>query len=70
MVETGKKPTDVNTDAKRQGQIIINVYDDSFDVSATENLTMQDVYAVSIGILEYLEFFISDVDKPEKSMLQ
>ena len=56
------------------GQIVINLYEDSFEVKTTENVDFFTVYAVAVGIMEYLEKVASeseeDLDKVDKIMLQ
>ncbi len=67
MDELGKKPTDLD---KITGQIVINLYEDSFEVKTTENVDFFTVYAVAAGIMEYLEDVAEDLDKVDKIMLQ
>ncbi len=52
------------------GQIVINLYEDSFEVKTTENIDFFTIYAVSAGIMEYLENVAEDLDKVDKIMLQ
>lgn len=52
------------------GQIIINLYEDSFEVKTTETVDLFTVWAVAIGIQEYLENIAEDLDKVDKIMLQ
>ena len=52
------------------GQIVINLYEDSFEVKTTENVDFLTVYTVAAGILEYLENVAEDLDKVDKIMLQ
>lgn len=67
MDELGKKPTDPD---KITGQIVINLYEDSFEVKTTESVDFFTVYAVAAGIMEYLEDVAEDLDKVDKIMLQ
>ncbi len=67
MDELGKKPTDAD---KITGQIVINLYEDSFEVKTTESVDFFTVYAVAAGIMEYLESVAEDLDKVDKIMLQ
>lgn len=67
MDELGKKPTDLD---KITGQIVINLYEDSFEVKTTESVDFFTVYAVAAGIMEYLEDVAEDLDKVDKIMLQ
>lgn len=66
MEEAGKKPT------KEQlvGKITIDVYEDSFEVKASDAIDMFTVWAVSVGIQEYLENIAEDLDTVTKVMLQ
>ena len=52
------------------GQIVINLYEDSFEVKTTETVDLFTVWAVAIGIQEYLEDVAQDLDKVDKIMLQ
>lgn len=65
-----KKHTDANADEKLTGQIVINLYEDSFEVKTTETVDLFTVWAVAIGIQEYLEDVAQDLDKVDKIMLQ
>ena len=65
MANRGDKHTDAIT-----GQIVINLYEDSFEVKTTENVDFFTVYAVAAGIMEYLENIAEDLDKVDKIMLQ
>ena len=62
-----KKHTDLD---KITGQIVINLYEDSFEVKTTESVDFFTVYAVAAGIMEYLEDVAEDLDKVDKIMLQ
>lgn len=55
---------------KTTGQIVINLYEDSFEVKTTESVDFFTVYAVAAGIMEYLESVAEDLDKVDKIMLQ
>jgi hypothetical protein len=66
--KAGKKHTDA--DDKVVGQILINLYDDSFEVKTTDSVDMLTVWAVALGIKEYLENIADDLDKVDKIMLQ
>ena len=69
MANRGKKHTDADANAVT-GQIVINLYDDSFEVKTTETVDLFTVWAVAIGIQEYLENIAEDLDKVDKIMLQ
>lgn len=62
-----KKPTDTD---KITGQIVINLYEDSFEVKTTETVDLFTVWAVAIGIQEYLENIAEDLDKVDRIRLQ
>ena len=66
MEKAGKKPTDDPI----VGQILINLYSDSFEVKTTDSVDMLTVWAVALGIKEYLENIAEDLDKVDKIMLQ
>lgn len=67
MSKSTKKHTDANAVT---GQIVINLYEDSFEVKTTETVDLFTVWAVAIGIQEYLENIAEDLDKVDKIMLQ
>ena len=52
------------------GQIVINLYEDSFEVKTTETVDLFTVWAVAIGIQEYLENIAEDLDKVDRIRLQ
>lgn len=64
--ELGKK----HTDNVIIGQIVINLYEDSFEVKVTDTVDFLDIYTVALGIIEYLQKVGEDLDKVEKIMLQ
>ena len=65
MEEAGKKHTNPLV-----GQIVINLFEDSFEVKVTDKVDFLAIYAVALGIIEYLEKVGEDIDKVEKIMLQ
>jgi hypothetical protein len=65
LEEAGKKPTNPLV-----GQIVINLFEDSFEVKVTDKVDFLAIYAVALGIIEYLEKVGEDLDKVEKIMLQ
>ena len=69
MSKSTKKHTDADANAIT-GQIVINLYEDSFEVKTTETVDLFTVWAVAIGIQEYLENIAEDLDKVDKIMLQ
>lgn len=52
------------------GQIVINLYTDSFEVNITDKVDMMTIWAVAVGIQEYLENVAEDLDKIDKIRLQ
>ena len=52
------------------GQIVINLFEDSFEVKVTDRVDFLAIYSVALGIIEYLEKVGEDLDKVEKIMLQ
>ena len=69
MEEAGKKPTNAAADPL-VGQIVINLFEDSFEVKVTDKVDLLAIYAVGLAIIEYLEKVGADLDKIEKIMLQ
>ena len=69
MGNHGKKHTDASGE-EIVGQIVVNLYEDSFEVKTTETVDLFTVYAVAVGIIEYLEDVAKDLDKVDKIMLQ
>ena len=69
MEEAGKKHTDAATN-EIVGQIVINLFEDSFEVKVTDKVDYLAIYSVALGIIEYLEKVGEDLDKVEKIMLQ
>ncbi len=67
LANHGKKLTESD---EITGQIVINLYEDSFEVKTTETVDLFTVWAVAIGIQEYLEDVAQDLDKVDKIMLQ
>ena len=63
LVKAGKKPTKVGT-------ITIDVYEDSFEVKATDKIDMFTVWMIAEGIKDYLENLAETLDKPPTTMLQ
>lgn len=52
------------------GQIIINLYEDTFEVLLSDNVDLFTVYATAAGIMEYLEEVSEDLERVEKIRLQ
>jgi hypothetical protein len=70
LEEAGKKLTNATADNTIVGQIVINLFEDSFEVKVTDKVDFLAIYAVALGIIEYLEKVGEDLDKVEKIMLQ
>ena len=66
MENLGKKPTKENL----VGSITIDVYEDSFEVKASQTIDMFTIFLVAAGIQEYLEELSETLDKPASTMLQ
>lgn len=61
MEEAGEKPT--NT-------IRIDVYEDSFEVSASDGLDMLDLYLIFSGALDYLKNYAEYLDTKDSIVVQ
>lgn len=61
MAKAGVKPTNI---------IRIEVYEDSFEVSATDGLDMLDLYCIFTGALEWLENYADYLDTKESVTFQ
>lgn len=53
-----------------KGQIVVDVYEDSFEVATTGNLDLATVFLVAAGIQNYLEDVAETLDTPPTTMLQ
>jgi hypothetical protein len=69
MSKSTKKHTDADANDVI-GQIVINLYSDSFEVNITEKVDMMTIWAVAAGIQEYLENVAEDLDKIDRIRLQ
>lgn len=61
MDQTGDKPTD-DEDGAYVGSIRMDVFENSFDISKTDSLTFEDVYAILYASLEYLQGVARDME--------
>ena len=61
MAGHGKKPTNV---------ITIEVFEDSFEVSATEGLDMLDLYCIFSGAIDWLHNYAEYLDTKESVTFQ
>lgn len=50
--------------------ITINVYEDSFEVSATEGVDMLDLYLIFSGALDYLKNYAEYLDTKDSIVVQ
>lgn len=69
MEETGKKPTNAGT-KKPDGVVQLLVYEDTFEVQMTESIDVLTLASLLYATLEYIEFSIGSIDKPDEMMLQ
>ena len=51
---------------KHTKQIVIDVYEDSFEVSASDGMDMLDLYLIFAGALDYLKNYAEYLDKADK----
>lgn len=65
MDETGKKHT-----KKPEGVVQLLVYEDTFEVQMTEGIDILTLASLLYATLEYIEFSVGSIDKPDKMMLQ
>lgn len=63
MENHGKKPIKVGT-------ITVDVYEDSFEVKATDKIDMFTVWMVAEGMKDYLENLAEAIDNVPTTMLQ
>lgn len=61
MEQTGDKRTD-DEDGAYVGSIRMDVFENSFDISKTDSLTFEDVYAILYASLEYLQGVARDME--------
>lgn len=61
MDQTGDKLTD-DEDGEYLGSIRMDVFENSFDISKTDSLTFEDVYAILYASLEYLQGVARDME--------
>ena len=61
MEQTGDKPTKGN-DGAYLGSIRFDVFENNFDISKTDSLTFEDVYAILYASLEYLQGVARDME--------
>jgi hypothetical protein len=56
------KPTD-NADGEYIGSIRFDVFENNFDISKTDSLTVEDVYAILYASLEYFQGVAIDMER-------
>ena len=61
MAKTGEKHID-EEDGAYVGSIRMDVYENNFDISKTDSLTFEDVYAILYASLEYLPGVAKDME--------
>ena len=61
MDQTGDKHTD-DEDGPYVGSIRMDVFENSFDISKTDSLTFEDVYAILYASLQYLHGVAKDME--------
>ena len=61
MDQTGDKHTD-DEDGPYVGSIRMDVFENSFDISKTDSLTFEEVYAILYASLEYLQGVARDME--------
>ncbi len=64
LVKAGKKHTE-----KLVGTITIDVYEDSFEVKASEKIDLMTVWMVATGMQDYLEELAETLDTAPSSMV-
>lgn len=62
----GKRPTNKKPD----GVVQLLIYEDTFEVQMTKNVDILTLASLLYATLEYLDFTIGDLDKPDNVMLQ
>ena len=61
MAKIGDKHTD-DEDGEYVGSIRMDVFENSFDISKTDSLTFDEVYAILYASLEYLQGVAKDME--------
>ena len=61
MDQTGDKPTDEG-DGAYIGSLRFDVFENNFDISKTDSLTFEEVYAILYASLEYLQGVARDME--------
>ena len=69
LEKAGKKLTK-DVSKKPNNVITIKVYDNDFEVSATEGLDMLDLYCIFVSALDYLHNYADYLDTKESVTLQ
>ena len=65
MERTGDKPTK-GDDGEYIGSIRFDVFENNFDISKTDSLTFEDVYAILYASLQYLHGVAKDMETVKK----
>ena len=61
MEKTGVKPTEDDFEAR----IVVDMYKDSFSVLHTSNIDIQEVHAIFVAAVEYIETMLGDNTPPK-----
>jgi hypothetical protein len=62
VAQIGDKPTEEG-DGAYVGSIRFDVFENNFDISKTDSLTFEDVYAILYASLEYLQGVARDMER-------
>ena len=65
MDQTGDKHTD-DEDGSYVGSIRMDVFENNFDISKTDSLTFEEVYAILYASLQYLHGVAKDMETVKK----
>lgn len=66
MAKTGEKHIDEEENGAYLGSILFDVYENNFDISKTDSLTFQDIYAILYASLLYLQDVAKDMETVKK----
>ena len=59
-----------HTKKKPDGVVQLLIYEDTFEVQMTEGIDILTLASLLYATLEYIEFSVGSIDKPDKMMLQ
>lgn len=66
MAKTGEKHIDEEENGAFLGSILFDVYENNFEISKTDSLTFQDIYAILYASLLYLQDVAKDMETVKK----